>query len=172
MLNAVCNSGPLIHLAQISLLKTFKIFQELTVPKSVFDEVTISGKPGEVEIKYLENLTTVDISKDELRQITVLKRRLKGWKLSQPELEAIYLSRRSKRMFLTDDLDAREAAESLGIEVHGSVGIIVRAFKERTLTLEETVRGLNDLHDKSRLFVSKTIIDESIRAVRKHKPSV
>ncbi|MBI2185146.1 MAG: hypothetical protein HYU39_09335 [Thaumarchaeota archaeon] len=87
MLNAVCDSGPLIHLAQINLLKTFKIFQELTVPRSVFDEVTISGKPGEVEIRSLENLTTVDISKDELRQITVLKRRLKGWKISQPELE-------------------------------------------------------------------------------------
>ncbi|MBI2185147.1 MAG: hypothetical protein HYU39_09340 [Thaumarchaeota archaeon] len=74
-------------------------------------------------------------------------------------------------MFLTDDLDAREAAENIGIEVHGSVGIIVRAFKERMLTLEETIRSLNDIHDKSRLFVSKIIIDEAIRAVRKHKQS-
>ena len=172
MLNAVCNSGPLIHLAQINLLKTFKIFQELIIPRSVFGEVTISGKPGEVEIRSLKNLKTVDISKDELREIAKLKRRLKGWRLSQPELEAIYLSRRTNRMFLTDDLDAREAAESIGIEVHGSVGIIVRAFKERMLTLEETVRGLNDLYEKSRLFVSKTIIDEAIRAVRKHKSGV
>jgi predicted nucleic acid-binding protein len=100
-----------------------------------------------------------------------LKSRLKRWKLSQPELEAIYLSRKSKRMFLTDDLDAREAAESIDIEVHGSVGIIVKAFKERVLTLEETIRGLNDLYEKSRLFVSKIIIDEVIRAVRKHKQS-
>lgn len=169
MHNVVCNSGPLIHLAQINLLKVFEIFPEIVIPQSVFDEVTVSGKLGEVEIKFLKNLKTVGISKDDARDITKLKSKLKKWKLSQPELEAIYLSRKLERVFLTDDLDAREAAESIGIEVHGSVGIVIRAFKEKMLSLEETINALNDLYEKSRLFISRIVINEAIRAVRKHK---
>ena len=46
--NVVCNSGPLIHLAQIKLLKVFEIFPEIVIPQSVLDEVGVSGKPEEV----------------------------------------------------------------------------------------------------------------------------
>lgn len=169
MPKVVSNSGPLIHLAQINLLKIFEIFPEIVVPQSVFDEVTVSGKPGEAEIKNLKNLKTVDTSEVETGEITKLRRKLKKWKLSQPELEAIYLSRKLERILLTDDLDAREVAESIGIEVHGSVGIILRAFKEGTLDRNGAVNALNDLYEKSRLFVSRIIINDAIKAVRKYK---
>ncbi|MBE0479048.1 hypothetical protein IBX65_08045, partial [Candidatus Aerophobetes bacterium] len=68
---------------------------------------------------------------------------------------------------LTDDLDAREIGKSLGFEVHGSVGIIVRAYREKLIDLEETEKSLNALHDVSKLFIAKMIIDEAIGELRK-----
>lgn len=164
MLSAVCNSGPLIHLAQINLFKIFKQFEEIIIPKSVFEEVCVQGKPGENEIKSLKNLKIIKVKNKE---IAYLKKKLYRWKLSLPEVEAIYLAKKLNKILLTDDLDAREAAESISVEVHGSVGVILRAFREKILTKDETINALNDLYEKSKLFVSRVIIEEAIKAVKK-----
>jgi predicted nucleic acid-binding protein len=93
--------------------------------------------------------------------------KLKKWKLDYPELEAIYLTKKlNVGILLTDDLDAREAAKSIGIEVHGSVGIITRAFKEKLLNLENTEKALIDLYEKSKLFISRKIIETAINEIK------
>ncbi len=58
-------------------------------------------------------------------------------KLDEGELEALTLCDRLKvRTFLTYDLDARDAGKQLGFEVHGSVGVIARAYREGLTDLE------------------------------------
>ena len=49
-------------------------------------------------------------------------------------------------MFLTDDLEARDAANHLRIEVHGSLGIIAMAYKKRMIGLAEAKQLIFDLY--------------------------
>lgn len=66
-------------------------------------------------------------------------------------------------LFHTDDLDAREAGKQLGFEVHGSVGIITRAYREGIIDLEMAKKALEDLYSISKLFVTRGIIEEAIK---------
>ena len=67
------------------------------------------------------------------------------------------------KIFLTDDLDARDAGKPLGFEVHGSVGVIARAYREGLNDLERAKSALEDLYSISKLFVTKAIIEDAIK---------
>lgn len=51
MVEVVSNAGPLIHLAEIKCFGLLKVFSKVYVPKTVYREVCIEGKPGERELK-------------------------------------------------------------------------------------------------------------------------
>ena len=81
-------------------------------------------------------------------------------KLDVGELDCLALCPRHPGViFLTDDLAARREAQRLGFAVHGSVGVIVRAFRVGLLTRPEADAQLVALRDCRSLFVSKAIID-------------
>jgi len=67
------------------------------------------------------------------------------------------------KIFLTDDLDARDAGKQLEFEVHGSIGVIARAYREGLIDLKRAKRALGDLYSISKLFVTKAIIEEAIK---------
>ena len=89
--------------------------------------------------------------------------------LDEGEIHALALCRKlGKNIFLTDDLDAREAGVSLGFEVHGSVGVIARAYRRGPVDLVEAKAALNDLYNVSDLFVARAIIESVIEEIEKY----
>jgi len=66
-------------------------------------------------------------------------------------------------LFLTDDLDARDVGKQLGFEVHGSVGVIARAYREGLIDLKMAKRAFEDPYSVSKLFVTRGIIEGAIR---------
>ncbi|MCK4327946.1 MAG: hypothetical protein KAW41_05800 [Candidatus Diapherotrites archaeon] len=89
--------------------------------------------------------------------------------LGMGESEAITLCKSRKiKMFFTDDLGARLVAERENIEAHGSVGILLRAFREGILGEEEAIKALDGLAGKSTLFITYPLVEEAIRAVKKY----
>lgn len=100
------------------------------------------------------------MSKEEVKKVS----NEIGSKLEEGELEALTLCNRLKvEIFLTDDLDARDAGKQLGFEVHGSVGVITRAYREGLIDFEMAKKALEDLYSISKLFVTRSIIDEAIK---------
>ena len=62
------------------------------------------------------------------------------------EAEALVLARREKAdWFLTDDSATRLFVSLLGMEVHGSLGVILWNAAHRYLSRAETEQALNDL---------------------------
>ena len=67
--------------------------------------------------------------------------------------------------FLTDDALAREFSESLGLETHGSIGVLLWAVAEGY------VEERNDAHEllnnlvNSSLWISKRVVKEASRAI-------
>ena len=92
-----------------------------------------------------------------------------GWQqsgfLEAGEAKAIALGRQlSAAWFLTDDAAARVFATSIGLEVHGSLGIVLWAAAQGYLRREEAVAALERLAQSS-LWISARVFAEARAAL-------
>ncbi len=160
MASAVCDAGPLIHLAEIGQLSLVGDFSPLWIPESVLREARTVVSTGRLEL-----VKTAVAASDRKK----LARKTRS-RLHPGELDCLVICRQQPgAIFLTDDLDARETAERMRIETHGSVGIIVRGFRARRLDLKEAEQALRLLGTTSSLFVTREIIEMAIEQLRKSK---
>lgn len=141
------------------------MFSKSYIPRKVYEEVSIPDKPGEAELRSAENIEVLDVLESDIESI---KARIGVKKLEAGELQALCLCEKlGVNLFLTDDLDARETGKKLGFEVHGSVGIIARAYRECLADLRETENALKALYEVSSLFVAKEIIEMALKELGK-----
>ncbi|MBI5391063.1 nucleic acid-binding protein [Candidatus Woesearchaeota archaeon] len=160
--HAVVDTGPLIHLAELqqsNILHTL-IGQTLTTPE-VFDEVI----PSQQKL-YRKILLLKTLSGDGKNAAAFL---VLHYELQLAEATALILAKEEKvKLFLTDDLDARTVAKRLGLEPHGTIGIIVRAYRERLLSRDEAINKVSALQETS-LFITKDLIMWAIEKIRTAK---
>ncbi len=72
--------------------------------------------------------------------------------------EAIVLAKTNDiKLLFTDDKSAREIAEYYGLEVHGSAGIIARAYRSKILSYEEVKEAMEKLHQESSLYITERV---------------
>ncbi|MBU0502175.1 MAG: hypothetical protein ABIH69_05770 [bacterium] len=158
---AVSDSGPLIHLAQISKFDLLDVFPKIYIPEEVYSEVSASDASLKEKIDKAKNVEKNRISPQPIGK-------LEKYNLDLGELQAISLCQKlDKKLFLTDDLDAREASLEVGLEPHGSVGIIVLAYRRKHINLESAEKAMYDLYEVSNLFITKSIIDIGISELKK-----
>lgn len=69
-------------------------------------------------------------------------------------------------ILLTDDAAARLVAEQLGMQVHGTVGIIVRAVRRRQRRPQEVVAILRRIPSSSTLHIRASLLESVINRVR------
>ena len=155
---AVSNTGPIIHLTEINLIRILTIFQNITIPEEVEEEL-IKNKvsiPKKIKITQLR-----PESKDKTKILT------NEYNLDLGEAEAISLALQEKSdYFLTDDLGARQIAKEYNIETHGTIGIILRAFKERLIGREITIEKIKELKTNSSLFITQDLISAVVESVK------
>jgi predicted nucleic acid-binding protein len=149
---AVCDAGPFIHLDQIGQLSLLKQFSPLWVPDSVWRETRLT------RAQLPDTARVIPVSPAERSRL-----RLPVRALHAGELDCLALcAKHPGAVFLTDDLDAREAAQKLGIGVHGSAGVIVRAYHTGQLKRPVAERILRNLGAISSLFITREIIEIAI----------
>jgi predicted nucleic acid-binding protein len=82
------------------------------------------------------------------------------------EAQAIGLANQEEGgWFLTDDGRARRFAESLGLEVHGSVGLLLWAVASGYIKNRAEAHGLLNALARSSLWISEKVLNEAHRAV-------
>ncbi len=147
------DSSALVALAvmdRLSLLE--EIFDEIFVPQAVYDEVSIDNKPQSLKLKLFLADKIIQVKLD-----------ISKMGLGQGELEAITLYQNTKADFLLiDDRRAKNFAKLNGIEVIGSLGVILLA-KEKGL-IESVRDDFKKLLD-SNLFISQSLIDKILKEV-------
>jgi len=153
---AVSNTGPIIHLNEINFLEVFKIFDNILIPNEVKNELT------KYDVLFKEFMVVSLIAKfKDVAEILVNK-----FSLDLGEAQAIALALQEKvDYFLTDDLDARIVAKSHSIETHGTMGVILRAFREGIIDKKTTIQKIKELYTESSLFVTKVLIDHVIESI-------
>lgn len=159
MQKVVSNSSPIIHLAKIGKLSLLReYFNTIMVPESVFKECVAEGKDRkEVEaIKKAEWIRVAEVQDKKLVKLLQSS-------LDDGESEAIALSLESGAdLILLDDSDAREKARIYGLTVTGTLGVLLRAKKDRKISsLKENIIKLRESGFWVSDFVEERLLEAS-----------
>ena len=119
----VSNTGPLLHLSEAQVLPLLMQTGEVYIPRAVdvemeqYDSMWHNARPDWIRVEML--IAPYDGEATAWQQAGLL---------DTGEAEAIALARQVHAdWFLTDDAAARLFAQALGLEVHGSLGIVLWA---------------------------------------------
>jgi predicted nucleic acid-binding protein len=69
-------------------------------------------------------------------------------------------------MLLTDDAAARVAAQSIGLRVHGTIGVILRSLRKGRRSTQQVVNLLEAIPERSSLHIRRRLLDDAIRQVK------
>lgn len=124
----ISNATPLIAFSRIGRLSLLRevIGESLVIPAAVAEEISDydQGAKGSIVLAN-ERWIEVGAVSDE-QQVRLL---LPTLDRGEAEVIALGLERRAK-LLLIDELIGRKVAESLGLPITGSVGILIRAKRE------------------------------------------
>ncbi len=153
MKRLVADTGPLLHLHEAGALHLLPRMGEIHLPSRVLAELRAHAPalwPGLPPI-----WATVQILPSQLQQ------QADAWQranlLHGGEAEALALATNPKAdWFLTDDAAARLVAESLGLEVRGSLGVVLWAAAHKLVSRLEAEAHLAGL-EQSSLWLSPRV---------------
>jgi hypothetical protein len=153
----VCDTGPLLHLGEANIIHLLQMAGEIIIPFVVAEEF----KRNTSDIKLPEWVTIKEL--DEQYQKTVLEWRKQ---IDEGEAAAIALTMQMEAdWLLTDDAIARQFGESVGLEIHGSIGLLLWAAAVGHIESEnEALNGLNALVNSS-LWISDRVVNQARKAI-------
>ena len=127
----VLNSSPtiiLLNSGREDLLK--KLFKRILLPEAVLEEVT---KQKDRAGLLLPELSWIEIVKTEIISDVAL------WNIGKGESEVIsYVKSNSSLVAVIDDASARKCAVTIDIQYIGTVGILLKAKKEKLISSLKT----------------------------------
>lgn len=139
---AIIDTSALIALEKINLIEILcKIYTEIILPEAVFNEF---GTPS-VDC-YL-------VKKIESPLVRLLVSELN---LGKGEAEVIALARETGMKIIIDDQKARKVAKTLGLNITGTIGILLKA--ENLGLIESAYRKTKELREKG-FYVSDELLD-------------
>jgi predicted nucleic acid-binding protein len=155
----VCDTGPLIHLTEANAIHLLELAGEILIPPTVASEFK-RNLPKEKMPDWIQTHPLAERSRS----------RAAGWvrgnvvDLGEAEAIALALEQHTDWL-LTDDAQARQLAESLGLEVHGSIGLLLWAVASGLLeSREQAHRLLNNLR-RSSLWISERVAASASKAI-------
>lgn len=120
----VCNASPLIFLAKIDLIDLLpKMAQTLNIPNGVYREIKGQNDAASAWIEKVKD--------DYLVELDSIPTIIESWDLGKGEMEVLAYAHSNKHLIAAlDDKAARNCAASLGIDVIGTIGLIIMANKK------------------------------------------
>jgi predicted nucleic acid-binding protein len=156
----VCDTGPILHLKEAEALELLEKTGEVLVPPAVNRELETrisnwsNDRPSWVQIAQLPD----EASRQAERWGTI-------GGLGLGEAEAIALARSIQAdWLLTDDTSARVVGSLLGLEAHGSLGVILWGAANRYLERGKALSILERLA-RSSLWISPRILADARQAL-------
>ncbi|MBI3944426.1 MAG: hypothetical protein HY321_00755 [Armatimonadetes bacterium] len=154
----MCDTGPVLHLSEAGVLYLLEWLGEVQVPPAVDAEVA-QHDPDWRRPRWLR--VTPLVSPPDTDALAWQQAGLLG----AGESEAIALACQvGAEWLLTDDAAARLFAESLGLEAHGSLGVVLWAAAVGRLNRIQAEAALNGLVGSS-LWVSAQVMAEARAAL-------
>ncbi len=157
---AVFDAGPLIHLQQIGSLSVLRLFGKIVISNQVRQELH-GGFP------LPKNCSVVELdgkSKDAAKLVS------ERYEIGMGEASAIALAKQKGiELLFTDDLSARDTAKRIGLEPHGTLAIITRAYRENVLNKKEALSCLEKLHADSTLYLTTDLLEWARKQIESYR---
>jgi predicted nucleic acid-binding protein len=150
----VGDTSALVALAACDALSLLDhVFQDVRVPPAVLRECTVPGKPEAERLKAYLGVRIIDI---DLQEFIIA---VAG--LGQGELEAMALYKRLHAdRLLVDDHRARKVAVLNGIEVVGSLGVLLQAKRSGVIP---AIRPLVIAIQAAGVYYGEQLVGEALR---------
>ena len=160
----VCDTGPLLHLSEADAIHLLRPAGNILISPAISTEFKQNAPkrklPSWVKIRQLDQSARDRISEWIAKGI-----------VDSGEAEAIGLVLQVKcDWFLTDDAKARQFAESLGLEAHGSVGLLLWAVVMGHIESRAQAHQLLNGLIRSSLWISERVIREAEKAIEELLP--
>ncbi|MCF8012156.1 MAG: DUF3368 domain-containing protein [Clostridiales bacterium] len=150
-MKAVINSSPLISLSLVEQLELLpKLYDELVIPKSVYNEVIVKGKgkTGSEELEIINSFTLLEAQNKTAKDTIMLE-------LDDGEAEVIAIAKETGiQNVIIDEFAGRQYAFLLGLNVTGALGILLIGKK---LGFVEEIRPLMDIMIKHNRYISRKL---------------
>lgn len=159
-MRVVCDTGPLLHLREAGSLDVLREAGQVLIPPRVEAETAaldpgwLRERPSWIEVVALQEPYGVQASNW-----------LKAGLLHSGEAEALALAKQlNADWLLTDDTAARVLAVHEGLEVHGSLGVILWAAATGLFD-RQTASSVLDALGRSSLWLSPRVLAEAREAL-------
>jgi hypothetical protein len=153
----VADSSALVALAVCNGLHLLDaLYQQVRVPRAVFEECVIAGKPAAEKLRAYLSDKTVDVD------LSALVITANG--LGAGELQAMALYKHlNAQHLLIDDQRAKKVASLNAIKAIGSLGLLLRA-KEKGLI--PAIKPYATIIQQANLYLSDVVVNEALRLAK------
>lgn len=156
----VSNTGPLLHLSEIGALQLLEAAGTISIPPAVDSELSkllpiwSTTRPSWISIRVPEPAAIAQIAPW-----------LGGHVLHLGEAQALALAHQTRAdWFLTEDTAARLVSKTLGLETHGSLGVVLWAAANGRIDKSCTTALVDQLAASS-LWLSHRILADAKTAI-------
>jgi len=153
----VSDTTPIISLIKINRLDILKrMFGEVHIPEAVFGELTSNVLFKEeaqtvVECEYIKKMSV-----DNAKSVDLLRR---STNLDAGESEAIVLADSLENsILLIDEAKGRKIAKTMGLNIMGTIGILLVAYEDGLLD-KESIEECIEVIRTSKLRISESLLD-------------
>lgn len=159
-MKVISNSGPIMSLAKLGLLDLlYELYGQVYIPSAVYYEVVIYGQGSGYSDAYHVKSA---ISQNHIIVINIGNNELPNEIFNLPldigEKQSLYLAIRDKfDLILLDDLKAREESQKLGLQVKGTLGIIVQTYREGHVNLNEVKVIIQSIITRDDIWISSEL---------------
>lgn len=158
------NSSPLMYLSKLGKIELLKMmFTEVIIPKEVFNEVVVKGKNE----SFLDAFKVERAIKEgwiKVKEVFYKEEADFFREIDEGEAALISLAKKEKAdLLLIDDASARTVAESFGLNVKGTLYILLLAYKRRIIDkneLKELIKKLINLGFRLSAEIYTEILEE------------
>lgn len=156
-MTVVCNATPLINFAVINRLDVLQAtFGQIIIPQAVYDETTGSGFPGSQLV-----LQAIASGWLQVRQVSTIASTIPA-ELDDGEREAITLAlETSEQQILLDEREARQLARNFGLQVIGTLGILLLAKNQKIIPQVQPL--LDAMIDNAQYWVNATLYQQVLQ---------
>jgi len=155
----VCDTGPLLHLSEAGAIHLLSLAGEILIPPLVateFEENSQGWNPPQW-------VKVVNLDKSARQKA---EKWTNAGQIDSGEAEAIGLTLQvNADWLLTDDAKARQLAESTGLEVHGSIGILLWSVAVGNIPDKTLAFNLMNNLANSSLWISERVLQEGRNAI-------
>ena len=156
-MTVISNTTPLINFAAINRLDILQaMFGQIAIPQAVYDETTGSSFPDSQVV-----LQAIASGWLQVSRVSTISSEIPP-ELDRGEREAIALAiETGEQRILLDEREARQVAQSFGLQVIGTLGILLLAKNQQIIPQVQPL--LDATIDTAQYWVSATLYQQVFR---------